>query len=69
MTTTVQGRSGMLEVYSRQQWRRVRALLADDRLILTADDLGTTDTDLTQQTDATRGSTDVEVCHPVAQLA
>jgi len=38
MATTVQGRSGVLEVYARQQWRRVRALLADDRLILTPDE-------------------------------
>jgi len=43
MATTVQGRSGVLEVYSRQQWRRVRALLADDRLILTADDRSSAD--------------------------
>jgi len=34
----VQGRSGSLEVYVRQQWRRVRAQLADDRLILSIDD-------------------------------
>jgi len=51
MATTVQGRSGVLEVYARQQWRRVRALLADDRLILMTDDPSSADAgDAGQQT-------------------
>jgi len=61
MATTVQGRSGVLEVYSRQQWRRVRALLADDRLILTADEQATADGgDGVEQTNGSRVS-DMEV--------
>jgi len=57
MTTTVQGRSGVLEVYAKQQWLRVHALLADDRLILTADDQVTADTgDAVQQTNGSRVS-------------
>jgi len=61
MTTTVQGRSGVLEVYARQQWRRVRVLLADDRLILTADDQATADGgDVIQRANGSRAS-DVEV--------
>jgi len=55
MATTVQGRSGVLEVYARQQWRRVRALLADDRLILTADDQADSG-DGVQQTNGSRVS-------------
>jgi len=58
MTTSVQGRSGVLEVYAKQQWRRVRALLADDRLILTADEQDSSDAAL--QTNGSRVS-DVEV--------
>jgi len=58
MTTSVQGRSGVLEVYAKQQWRRVRALLADDRLILTADEQDSGDA--AQQTNGSRVS-DVEV--------
>jgi len=60
MATTVQGRSGVLEVYSKQQWRRVRALLADDRLILTADEQATDGGDAVQQTSASRVS-DVDI--------
>jgi len=58
MTTSVQGRSGVLEVFAKHQWRRVRALLADDRLILTADEQDSGDT--AQQTNGSRVS-DVEV--------
>jgi len=63
MATTAQGRSGILEVYARQQWRRVRAQLADDHLILTADEQTTTDgTDAAQQTNnGARTSSDAEV--------
>jgi len=43
MSTTVQGRSDVLEVYARQQWRRVRAVLVDDRLVLSADEQSTAD--------------------------
>jgi len=61
MATIVQGRSGVLEVYARQEWRRVRALLADDRLILTADEQLTTDGgDAVQQMNGSRVS-DVDV--------
>ena len=56
MTTTVQGRSGVLEVYARQQWRRVRALLADDRLILTADEQVSSDTGVDAVQQSTNGS-------------
>jgi len=59
MATTVQGRSGVLEVYARQQWRRVRALLADDRLILTPDEQADSG-DGVQQINGSRMS-DVEV--------
>ena len=52
----MQGRSGMLEVYAKQQWRRVRALLADDRLILTPEEQTTADGESTQQTNGSRVS-------------
>jgi len=51
----------MLEVYSRQQWRHVRALLADDRLILTADEQSIADGgDVIQRANGSRaGDADV----------
>jgi len=37
-SSAVQGRSGILEIFIRQQWRKIRVLLANDRLLLSPSD-------------------------------